>query len=192
MNKTMQLLKNEEGSVMVVVIIMMALLLLMGITATNISTVEMQILRNSIIQKQDFYKTEGGLSEVAADVGYSGLSGRSCPDNTVRSSCSANYTIKDVDTPVILTTAAGSGTANPTAGQIENVKDTTWPINHEDSETEYAYRVFYKGQGPIPKGEGAGFGSYVFDITVRKQSGATEAEMSTTINEGFRKIGPKG
>lgn len=64
MNKAVQLLKNEEGSMMVVVIIIMALLLLMGITATNISTVEMQILRNSIIQKQAFYSAEAAREYV--------------------------------------------------------------------------------------------------------------------------------
>ncbi len=193
MKKTALLLMNEEGSVMVVVIIVMALLLLMGITATNISTVEMQILRNTIIQKQDFYITEGGVTEVAADVDYSGLPDRQCNDPG-RTSCgdAGFYNITDIDTPVILTQSNGQASiSNPTEAQVNNVTDTTWPVNHDGDGNEYAYRAYYKGQGPMPKGYGAGFGAYIFDITARKQSDSMLASMSITINEGYRKIGPK-
>jgi len=61
MKKTAKILRNEEGSVMVVALIIMVLLLVMGISATNMSSIEMQILRNSILQKQEFYFTEGGM-----------------------------------------------------------------------------------------------------------------------------------
>lgn len=58
MKKIISQLKNEEGSVIVVALIIMVLLLIMGISATNMSTIESQILRNTIIQKQTFYSAE--------------------------------------------------------------------------------------------------------------------------------------
>lgn len=178
---------------MVVVIIMMALLLLMGIMSTKLSTVEMQILRNTILTKQDFYAAEGGVTEVSVDVDYAGLPGRPCPSD--RTSCSASYSITDIDTPTILTKTEYNTPPvtleNPSDDQIDNVTDSTWPKNYTSSDAEYAYRVFFRGQGPMPKGYGASFASYIFDTTIRKQEGVSLAQMSATINEGFRKIGPK-
>lgn len=193
MKKAVTILNNEKGSIMVVVIIMMALLLLMGIMSTKLSTVEMQILRNTIIAKQDFYAAEGGITEVSVDVDYAGLPGRPCPSD--RTSCSASYSITDIDTPIILThtvkSPSESDPATTDLSDIDNVTDSTWPVNYKGSNAEYAYRVFYRGQGPMPKGYGASFASYIFDTTIRKQTGTSSAQMSATINEGFRKIGPK-
>lgn len=191
MKKTVQILKNEEGSVILVAMIIMVLLLVMGISATNMSSIEMQILRNAIMQKQEFYFTEGGMVEVATDVNLASAdrvgtaADRTSEDNT--------YAITNIDTPVILTETEYDATRveNPTATQIINYTDNNWPTNYDGSGNEYAYRVYFKGQGPMPKGYGAGFGSYIFDITVRKQSADAVPIPSTIINEGFRKIGPK-
>jgi hypothetical protein len=192
MKKTVRILRNEEGSVILVAMIIMVLLLVMGISATNMSSIEMQILRNAIMQKQEFYFTEGSMVEVATDVNLAspdrvGTSGdRTSEDNT--------YAITNIDTPVILTETQydPDRVENPTAAQIGNYTDTNWPTNYDGSGNEYAYRVYFRGQGPMPKGYGAGFGSYIFDITVRKQSADAASASTTTINEGFRKIGPKG
>jgi hypothetical protein len=189
MKKTVRILKNEEGSVMLVAMIIMALLLIMGISATNMSSIEMQILRNAIMQKQEFYFTEGGMVEVATDVNLASadrvgtVADRTSEDNT--------YNITNIDTPVILTSTEydSDRKENPTAVQVANYTDDDWPVNYSGTGNEYAYRVYFKGQGPMPKGYGTGFGSYIFDITVRKQNADG---VSTIINEGFRKIGPKG
>jgi len=190
MKKTARILRNEEGSVMVVALIIMVLLLVMGISATNMSSIEMQILRNSILQKQEFYFTEGGIVEVATDVNLADptrvgtVAARTSVDNT--------YQILSISVPVILTaTVYGTQKENPTAVEVSNYTDTSWPVNYNGSGDEYAYRVFFNGEGPMPKGYGAGFGSYIFDITVRKQSADAVPIPSTIINEGFRKIGPK-
>jgi len=195
MKKTAQILRNEEGSVILVAMIIMVLLLVMGISATNMSSIEMQILRNAIMQKQEFYFTEGGMVEVATDVNLASqdradlaASGRTSEVNT--------YAVTNIDTHVILTETAAGDTKQIDPSDpsdqviIANYGDTAWPVNDDGSGNVYAYRVYFKGQGPMPKGYGAGFGSYIFDITVRKQD--TGAVASTIINEGFRKIGPKG
>lgn len=64
MKKIMLQLKSEEGSVIVVALIIMVLLLIMGINATNMSTIESQILRNAIIYKQTFYSAEAAREYV--------------------------------------------------------------------------------------------------------------------------------
>jgi len=64
MEKIISRLKNEEGSVIVVALIIMVLLLIMGISATNMSTIESQILRNTIMQKQAFYGAEAAREYV--------------------------------------------------------------------------------------------------------------------------------
>ena len=64
MKKIISQLKNEEGSVIVVALIIMVLLLIMGISATNMSSIESQILRNTIIQKQAFYGAEAAREYV--------------------------------------------------------------------------------------------------------------------------------
>jgi len=193
MKKTAKILRNEEGSVMVVALIIMVLLLVMGISATNMSSIEMQILRNSILKKQEFFFTEGGMVEVATDVNLAG--GVTVDLNNYRSSDSNTYAITNIDVPVVLTpTTYGTLTnSDPTPTEISDYTDPIWPVNNSNtgSGDQYAYRVFFNGQGPMPKGYGAGFGSYIFDITVRKQSTDAVPIPSTIINEGFRKIGPK-
>ena len=192
MKKTAQILRNEEGSVILVAMIIMVLLLVMGISATNMSSIEMQILRNSIMQKQEFYFTEGSMVEVATDVNLANpdrvgtAADRTSEDNT--------YPVTNIDTPVILTATEYDDTRyeNPAPDEVSNYTDASWPTNYDGSGNEYAYRVYFKGQGPMPKGYGAGFGSYIFDITVRKQSADPASVSTTIINEGFRKIGPKG
>jgi len=194
MKKSILLLRNEEGSVMVIALFIMVLLLIMGINATNLSRIEMQILRNAIMQKQDFYSTEGGVVEVATDVNLASPERVAVSGTNDRSSDGNTYAIKKIDTPVVLTaTQYGAQVENPSSAQVDNYTDTNWPVNHDGTDNEHAYRVYFKGEGPMPKGYGAGFSSYIFDISVRKQdtdSGGAVAR-AAIINEGFRKIGPK-
>jgi hypothetical protein len=194
MKKTILLLRNEEGSVMVIALFIMVLLLIMGINATNMSRIEMQILRNAIMQKQDFYSAEGGVVEVATDVNLANPDRVAVCGANDRSSDCNTYAIKKIDTPVVLTaTQYGAQLENPSATQVDNYTDTNWPVNHDGTDNEHAYRVYFKGEGPIPKGYGAGFSSYIFDVSVRKQNADAGGAVtrSAIINEGFRKIGPK-
>jgi len=194
MKKTILLLRNEEGSVMVIALFIMVLLLIVGINATNLSRIEMQILRNAIMQKQDFYSAEGGMVEVATDVNLASPERVAVSGTNDRSSDGNTYAIKKIDTPVVLTASHyGAQLENPSATQVDNYTDANWPVNHNGADNEYAYRVYFKGEGPMPKGYGAGFSSYIFDISVRKQyiDPRGVVRRAAIINEGFRKIGPK-
>lgn len=63
--KVQSLLKNEDGSVMVLALIILVLLTLMGLSATNTSTIEVQIANNERIYKDNFYKAEAGIMTAA-------------------------------------------------------------------------------------------------------------------------------
>jgi Tfp pilus assembly protein PilX len=57
MNKT---IKNEEGFVLVASLMMLMVLMIIGIAATNTTTLELQISGNDKVQKMDFYAAESG------------------------------------------------------------------------------------------------------------------------------------
>ena len=57
------LVKNEEGTAIVMGLVVMLILTVVGITAVNTSTVELQIVRNEVIYKDDLYLAEGAAHE---------------------------------------------------------------------------------------------------------------------------------
>jgi Tfp pilus assembly protein PilX len=179
---------NADGSAIIVAILILLILTLGGITAIDFSNIEVKYSRNDIERKQFFYYTESAGREVAYDV-----------DKTT----GTRYAVLDTSTPIIVTaTANGNKTSNPSAAQVTDYVDPAWPINTNDVDSpeltslrsrEYGYRVYYTGLGLMPKGFGANFSSFVFDIATRAQTtvgGNTEVE-SAAIVQGFRKIGPK-
>ena len=179
---------NQQGSAIIIAILILFILTVVGTVAINISNTELKYSRNDIERKQMFYYTESAGREVAYDV-----------DKTT----TGRYAVLDTATPIIVTkTAAGPTTPNPTAAQVTDYTDTTWPINTSNVDSpdltslrshEYGYRVYYTGLGLNPKGFGSSFSSFVFDIGSREQEtvgGNTELR-SAAIIQGFRKIGPK-
>jgi Tfp pilus assembly protein PilX len=58
-------LKNEEGAAIVMVLIILAALTLIGVIATNTTVVELQIVRNEALYRQNFYRTESAAIEAA-------------------------------------------------------------------------------------------------------------------------------
>lgn len=62
------LIKSEEGSVMVVALIVLAMLTIIGISASNTSTTELQIVRNDLLYRINFYKAETAAREGAQTV----------------------------------------------------------------------------------------------------------------------------
>lgn len=60
-----QLLGNEQGSVMVMAILILALLTIIGICSTNTSVMESQIVRNTAVRKQNFYRAEAAVIQAA-------------------------------------------------------------------------------------------------------------------------------
>lgn len=59
------ILYNENGSVIVVAMIVLVLLSLIGISSTDNTVVESSIVRSEALYRQNFYKTEGAIVELA-------------------------------------------------------------------------------------------------------------------------------
>lgn len=53
-------LKNEQGFVLIVSLLMLVVLMIIGIAATNTTTIELQISGNDKAAKQTFYQAEAG------------------------------------------------------------------------------------------------------------------------------------
>ncbi len=60
MRKLKKTLDNEQGFVLVASLMMLMILLIIGIAATNTTTIELQITGNDKVAKQTFYQADGG------------------------------------------------------------------------------------------------------------------------------------
>jgi hypothetical protein len=57
--------QSERGTATVIALIMLVLLTVLGISATNTSTIDIQIAGNQRVYKESFYLAEGALMEAA-------------------------------------------------------------------------------------------------------------------------------
>ncbi len=64
MKRIISNLNNEEGSAIVIALIILVLLTMIGITATDNTVIELQIVRNEAIYKQNFYRAESAVVEL--------------------------------------------------------------------------------------------------------------------------------
>jgi len=64
MKRMISNLNNEEGSAIVIALIILVLLTMIGITATDNTVIELQIVRNEAIYKQNFYRAESAVVEL--------------------------------------------------------------------------------------------------------------------------------
>ena len=61
----MKILKNQKGFVMIAAMLFLVVLTIIGIAATNTTTIEVNIAGNEKIYKQNFYLAEGAAKEAA-------------------------------------------------------------------------------------------------------------------------------
>ena len=64
MKKLTKTINNEQGFVLIASLMMLMILLIIGIAATNTTTIELQISGNDKVNKMAFYSAESGLSFV--------------------------------------------------------------------------------------------------------------------------------
>lgn len=62
------MINNERGSVILLAIVMLVLLTIVGISTTNTSSIELQIVKNEKMYKECFYKAEAGAFEAAQKI----------------------------------------------------------------------------------------------------------------------------
>ncbi|MFH2064553.1 MAG: pilus assembly PilX N-terminal domain-containing protein [Pseudomonadota bacterium] len=63
MKKTLQIINNEEGSLIAIVLLLMAVLTVIGISASNTAITESQIVRNETSYKTSFFRAEAAAIE---------------------------------------------------------------------------------------------------------------------------------
>jgi len=61
MQKTTSIINNEQGTVIIMAIIVLVLLTIIGISATNTSTTEVQISTNAVLHNIAFYTVDSGI-----------------------------------------------------------------------------------------------------------------------------------
>src|SRR5512145_549993 len=66
------IISRENGNVTVIALMILVILTIIGISASRTSTTDMQIARNQIPHKQDFFISEGGQNREAAFIGTGG------------------------------------------------------------------------------------------------------------------------
>ncbi len=66
------ILLKDNGNVTVIALMILVILTIIGISASRTSTTDMQIARNQIPHKQDFFISEGGQNREAAYIGTGG------------------------------------------------------------------------------------------------------------------------
>lgn len=64
MKRIISNLNNEEGSAIVIALIILVLLTMIGIVSTDNTVIELQIVRNDAIYKQNFYRAESAVVEL--------------------------------------------------------------------------------------------------------------------------------
>ena len=188
---------SEDGSVMLVAIMILMLLTLIGIAATNTTSIENLIAGNEKVYKQDFYIAEGGTTLEASHVGYAGVNGLytwyEISDPTTYNQLLFPKTSIDYDpsgndiSPSVVTDILNKNA--PYTDGLPLVNDaTTWPRqnlmnNTADNNYDYAYLVTYLYPDVPPKGMNATkFSFYKFRINGQRQA---------AIEMGGGKVGPK-
>ncbi len=68
MKKILKMTNNEQGFVLVASLMMLMVLMIIGIAATNTTTLELQISGNDRLAKQVFYRAEGVIAETLWDI----------------------------------------------------------------------------------------------------------------------------
>ncbi len=63
MKKTVQIIDNQKGSAIIFALLILVITTILGISATRMSTVDSQIVRNQAIFKQNIYEAEAAAIE---------------------------------------------------------------------------------------------------------------------------------
>ena len=61
MLKITSIIKNQQGSIIIIAMIILALLTIIGVSATNISTTEVQVSTNALLHNIAFYTADSGI-----------------------------------------------------------------------------------------------------------------------------------
>jgi hypothetical protein len=64
------ILKNEDGSLIVIVLMILVMVTILGVSATTISTTEVQISTNALLYQRLFFTAESGIEHIRKELQY--------------------------------------------------------------------------------------------------------------------------
>ncbi len=163
MKKTIAILKNEEGSVIIIAIVILALLTIIGISATNTTTIELQISSNDKSHKITFYAAEAARPYVSANTALYG------PGNITPGS--PHYFPNDSDPYVQIT-------SEPSV--------VPYPLSSVQSFTGF---VEYTGFSAPPRGSGFEVGKFKAHRYEMTCNGYGPRNVESRVQAGFYRIG---
>ena len=167
MYATGRFLRNETGYALVTSMAIMVLVVILGVAAMNSSLFEIKSAGGDKQVKDDFFTTEAGGVEVYLD-----MDGKN-PASTDRESSGKDYSVFDVS-------------VQDQKLYPPDSDDDGWGDNYlSDEDDSYKFQVRYNGKGERPKGFGADFDAFEFDVTTQKGD-----NRGTRVSQGFLKIGP--
>jgi Tfp pilus assembly protein PilX len=103
MEKLTKTINNEQGFVLVASLMMLMVLMIIGIAATNTTTLELQISGNDKLAKQTFYQAEGVVAEAVRVVGNDSVD----PSKDLEDDTLYTWLRLDPATDGVLTTGSG-------------------------------------------------------------------------------------
>jgi hypothetical protein len=109
MQKITSIINNQQGSVIIMAVIILALLTVIGISATNTSTTEVQVSTNAVLHNIAFYTADSGI-----EAGRAALNNLKSADSGSWDNLLFNLDAADEDKQIISWNGADCYTLNDT------------------------------------------------------------------------------
>lgn len=172
MQKIISPIKNEDGSVIVMAMIILVLLTLIGISSTDNTLIEGQIVRSEALYRQNLYRAEGAIVELAQIM----------EDNDITFASAYDWLTDAVAAPDMTVVAnwdwSGGGASN---AQIANNVDDPGDINNVVAQSAVANGI---AGGSSMNMTG---GSNLYDFVVYGLFDSTTNQGRKLIAMGYRK-----
>jgi hypothetical protein len=165
------ILNNEDGYVIVVAILILALLTIIGTSSTQTTTVELQIVRNDLVHRDQLYRAEAAAMQAVQWI-----------DNTAESAAD-KWKLEDLTSESFLSQNA------PNLLTL-NLDDTTWEMSGSDPDQNAGaiitgFRIVDE-TGPVDLGAETNMHRYtIYGLFIRPGSGHRSGE--SLIALGFKK-----
>jgi Tfp pilus assembly protein PilX len=163
---------NEEGSVIVLSMVLLVLLTMLGISATQTSTIEVQIASNERTALQNFYQAEAG-EHVALEISKTWMT-----DTFLVTAENAAYVDSTVD-PSLTVDIDDDGTNDVTI-EIRCIESTGTDISVLSNAANNLPQQAHKA--PPPLGSGYSLGDYEirrYGITATSTSGNSKVQIGS-------------
>jgi Tfp pilus assembly protein PilX len=199
MGRQANLIRNENGGVLIVVaVLLLALLTILGISSINTSRIESKISVNDHLQKMAFYEADGG-TQAGIQLLEENLA---CPGGFNNEPTDINGTIR-VTNRDFYTNALPNATTAILNCPSNTQRDAYYPVNYSGSEPHTNLRFFGRAQagwgsaiqmasGYEGRGKGAGAGGGWVNYSIHAQRIGLRNGQSHVMVQWRHVIGQRG